>query len=77
MLLGDLPDLRETQSGKDLIQIGTIEGMQKSLLLQLKTKFGSIATEIQERIQRLDSEEKLNDLLVQILKVDSVDQIKW
>lgn len=29
MLLGELPDLRETQAGKDLIAIGVEEGIEK------------------------------------------------
>lgn len=31
MLLGEMPDLRDTQSGKDLIAIGVREGMEKGI----------------------------------------------
>lgn len=33
MLLGQLPDLRDTQAGKDLIAIGVKEGIEKGTLL--------------------------------------------
>ena len=33
MLLGELPDLRETQAGKDLIAIGIEKGIEKGQLI--------------------------------------------
>jgi len=85
MLLGDLPDLRDTQSGKDLIQIGKeegkiegkIEGKQEDLMRVLEAKFGTLAPDIRQRIEQLTSGDKLEDLLLQLLQVESIDQLNW
>jgi hypothetical protein len=77
MLLGELPDLRDTQSGKDLIAIGKIEGKQELLILAIETKFGPLSPELRQRISQLTSIEKLEGLLVQVLKTDSIEQLKW
>ena len=53
MLLGKLPDLRETQAGKDLIAIGVTEGMEKGELI------GTIRTCQSLLNAPSDSEEKL------------------
>ncbi len=37
MLLGQLPPLEETQSGKDLIEIGRQQGLEQGLKLGLKS----------------------------------------
>jgi len=79
MLLGELPDLRETQSGKDLIAIGKsegkIEGKIEGLLLQLSAKFGDIDPEMRQRIEGLQSAEIVNRLLMQVVKINSIDQL--
>jgi len=75
MLLGELPDLRETQSGKDLIAIGRSEGKIESLLLLLSARFDSIDPELRQRIESLRSVEMVDRLLVQAVKVDSIDQL--
>lgn len=57
MLIRDLPDLQDTQSGKDLIRIGEErgreEGLEKAILLFLKTRHGSVATDLEEKIRAL------------------------
>ncbi len=44
MLLGQLPDLRDTQAGKDLIAIGVKEGVKKEEGIEKGTLLGSINT---------------------------------
>jgi hypothetical protein len=77
MLLGELADLRDTQSGKDLIQIGKVEGKQEDLILALQAKFGTVSPEIRQRVRQLESVEKLEELLVQVFKADSIEHLKW
>jgi hypothetical protein len=81
MLIGELTDLRETQSGKDLIAIGKIEGKiegeQEALMWALEGKFGTLPTEIRQRIEQVKTVEKLRDLVLQALKVDAIDQLNW
>jgi hypothetical protein len=93
MLFGELADLRETQSGKDLIQIGKeegkiegitegkikgkIEGKQEDLILALEARFGTVAPEVRQRVEQVQSVDKLRDLLLQVFKVNSIDELKW
>lgn len=77
MLLGELPDLRETQSGKDLIAIGRQEGERAGLLWLLEAKFGALDSPTKERINAIDSVERLKDLYRQVLAVASIDQLRW
>ncbi len=81
MLIGELTNLRDTKSGKELIQIGKeegkIEGKQEDLMWQLEAKFGPLNAEIRQRIEQVKEIDKLKDLLLQVLKVDSIEQLKW
>ena len=93
MLLGELPDLRETQSGKDLIAIGLQEGLQEGLkkgeqkgvqkgereglVWLLEAKFGTLEIAIRNRIEMVDSTDRLKELYRQVLNADSIDQMKW
>ena len=93
MFIGELPDLRETQSGKDLIAIGKaegkaegkiegkaegkIEGQQEALMLMIEKKFGTLPPELRNRVLQTTSVDKLRNLLMQLLAVDSVDELKW
>ena len=85
MLLGVRPDLRETQSGKELIQIGREEGKmegnleatQKVLISLIKAKFGGISQADLERVLQLKSVEKLEELAIQMIQATNVDQLKW
>ncbi|MFN4261002.1 MAG: hypothetical protein ACK4RK_17055 [Gemmataceae bacterium] len=81
MLLGELADLRETQSGKELIQIGReegkIEGEQEALIWAMETKFGSLTPAIRERVAQVKSVDQLKDLLRQVLKADTLEQLQW
>ena len=77
MLIGELPDLRDTQSGKDLIKIGKVEGKQEDLIWTMESKFGEVAPDIRQRIERTTDVNKLKDLLLQVLKADSIEQMNW
>ena len=101
MLLGELPDLRDTQSGKDLIAIGLQEGLQEGLhkgeqkglqeglqeglkegereglVWLLDAKFGTLDVAIRNRIDMIDSSDRLKDLYRQVLNADSIAQMKW
>ncbi len=85
MLIGELPGVQETQLGKDLIQIGKsegrtegkIEGKIESLLLLLNARFGPLGVELQQQVESLDSSEKLDRLVLQAARVDSLDELEW
>jgi len=77
MLLGQLPDLRETQSGKDLIAIGRQEGERAGLIWLLEAKFGVLDAVTRDRIEAIDSVDRLRDLYRQVLNVDSIAQLQW
>lgn len=85
ILIGELPDLRDTRSGQDLIQIGRqegkiegkIEGKRETLLALLIAKFGRINEGLRVRIAGIESYEQLEKLLLQVLTIDSPDQLNW
>ena len=77
MLLGELPDLRDTQSGKDLIRIGKIEGARETLVRQLEAKFGKLSAKVRQRIKKTASADRLDSLLLQVLTIESPDQLQW
>ena len=72
MMLGQLPDLRDTQSGKDLIAIGKLEGeregklegklegKREALLEVLEIRFGGVSSELKEQILKIDSIDSIN-----------------
>ena len=62
MMLGQLPDLRDTRSEKDLIAIGKLEGKREALLEVLEIRFGGVSSELKEQILKIDS-------------IDSIDRI--
>ena len=75
MMIGALPDLRETKSGIELIQIGRTEGKIKDLLMLLESKFGSLESKLREQISQLQSSDEINRLLLQVISVGSPDQL--
>jgi len=81
MLLGQLPDRRETQSGNDLIAIGLQEGRQEGeragLIWLLEAKFGVLDAVTRDRIEGIDSVDRLRDLYRQVLNVDSILKLQW
>ena len=69
MLLGEFPPLEETQSGKDLIQIGEQrgeerglqrgqqQGLEKAALLFLASRYGAAPAAIEAKIRSLSADE--------------------
>ena len=80
MLGGALPDLTETQSGKDLIQIGVkkgkaegkAEGKHESLLLILEFRFKDVPETVRQALAGIDSADHLAALTRHALQIDSL-----
>ena len=83
MLIGQLPDLRETQSGKDLIAIGVKEGIEKgiekgkreALIELLEARFGPLEANLIEKIQAFAGLAVLAKHYTKALKIKSLDQL--
>lgn len=91
MLVGQLPDLRETQSGKDLIAIGIQEGFQvglekgiekgiekgkrNSLIQVLESRFGQLDSSLIDQIEKLTGLEVLDKHFHRSLSIQSLDQL--
>ena len=77
ILLGELPELEETQSGKDPIQIGEARGLGKAIVRYLSTRFGSIPGEMEQQIRSL-SAEQAERLLQFVLECETVaEAAQW
>lgn len=86
MLIGALPDLTETQSGKDLIEIGVekgkaegkaegeAKGKRESLLLFLEFRFQNVPKTLREAVVGIQSADHLAALTRHALQVDSLDE---
>lgn len=93
MLMGQLTDLRETQSGKDLIAIGIQEGikegikegievgelsaMRKAVALTLKSRFGELSQQLIDRLAEIRSVERLEQLQMLALEIRSIEQFRF
>ena len=77
MLLGELTDLRETQSGKDLIKIGKQEGKIEDLTRLLERKFGQLNAATLRQIEEIHDPDAVDALLDQLFEIDTLDQLKW
>lgn len=77
MLLGQLPDLEDTQSGKDLIHIGEERGLQQAILVFLKARHGSVPAAVEERIAALSAgdAQRLLEYLPRSAALD--DLVQW
>jgi hypothetical protein len=81
ILLGELPELEETQSGKDLIRIGEARGetrgLAKAVLLQLSVRHGAIPDEMERQIRSL-SAEQAERLLQFVLQCETLAEVtQW
>lgn len=86
MLLGELPELEETQSGKDLIRIGEERGerrgeqrgeqrgLQKAILVSLRARYGTVPATLQDKIHSLtiDEAERVLEYLPQCPTLDAL-----
>jgi hypothetical protein len=77
MLLGELPSLEETASGKDLIRIGEKRGREETVLAILTAWYGTVPAAVQEKVARLNPGEV--ERLIQFLRhCQSLDEvIQW
>jgi flagellar biosynthesis/type III secretory pathway protein FliH len=83
MLVGQLPDLRETQSGKDLIAIGVQEGIEKgiekgkrdSLIQVLESRFGRLDSRLLEKLDAIKGLELLDKYFRRALTIQSLDHL--
>lgn len=63
-------------------KIGIEKGMQQGMLMEaqdmlievMTERFGEVSGELSEQIKRIDSRERLKDLLLQALRVKSFDE---
>ena len=80
MLLGELPDLEETASGKDLIRIGEQRGekrgLEEGLLAFLAARHGTVPAAIREEIAKLTPAEakRMMQFLARCQSLDEVTQ---
>ncbi|HUG66557.1 MAG TPA: DUF4351 domain-containing protein [Pirellulaceae bacterium] len=56
---------------------GKAEGKREDLSSLLEAKFGRLTPKVVQHIQQTNSVEKLSALLLQVLTVDSVEQLNW
>ena len=57
-------------------EIGTIETKQAVLMMQLRTKFGQLPSNIVERIQRISETDRLDTLLNRLVTANSLEEIE-
>jgi len=89
LLLGELPDLRETKSGRELFELGceegreegraegTIDTMRTMLRCLIETTFGSLPADVEARIRTLSALDQGSEVLKQIPKIRSLNELKW
>ena len=83
MMLGQLPDLRDTQSGKDLIAIGKLEGKregklegkQEDLLEVLEIRFGGVSSELKEQVLKIDSIDSIDRIYKRSLTASKLSEV--
>ena len=74
ILLGELPELEETQCGKDLVQIGEARGLAQAVVLHLSVRHGAIPDEMERQIQSL-SAEQAERLLQFVLECETLVEV--
>jgi hypothetical protein len=85
MLLGELPDLAETASGRDLIRIGEERGekrgekrgREETILAVLTAWYGTVPAAVREKVAKLNPDEV--ERLIQFLRhCQSLDEVaQW
>jgi hypothetical protein len=85
MLLGQLPPLEETQTGKDLIKIGEqrgreqglLEGLERAILGFLTARHGIVPTDLEAKIRALPID-KANRLVENLPRLQTLDDVlQW
>ena len=79
MLLEDLPDLEDTQLGKELIQIGEARGeargLDQAIVIMLELKHDRIPKSLRARIERL-SADQAKQLLAELPAWETLQEVK-
>lgn len=87
MFMGDLPDLEETRSGKDLIEIGEkrgeargeargeVRGLAAAIVMFLETQQGPLPEAIRQGLRALQLPQ-LQELLPQVYRGLTLDQLE-
>ena len=83
MFQGELPDLRETQSGKDLIAIGReegreegrLEGLRHSTRRLVERRFGHVPPEVALRLEQCESADELESAQLRIFDCQSPEEL--
>lgn len=87
MLIGELPELEDTQSGKDLIAIGEKRGEQRgekrgleqgekrAAVTVAEARFGPLPKDMHDRIDAL-SDSKVTELLTELVKFPDLAELQ-
>ncbi|MDI6600511.1 MAG: hypothetical protein QME46_01855 [Thermoanaerobacteraceae bacterium] len=71
--------VRMTRIGAALIEEGRIEGKiegrKEAVLNAIKAKFDTIPDDLKEKVIKIDNEEKFDELLIAVIKSNSIDEI--
>ena len=80
MLLGELPNLEETQSGKDLIRIGeqraAIETRQQTVIRLLRKRFGDVPAEVVSTVESTTDVDQLDQWLDRFATATNLEELK-
>jgi hypothetical protein len=63
------------QEVRKMLTVYEINGMRKAALLQLRLKFGDLPEQVEERVQSMETEAELDNLLKAILNAQSLDDL--
>ncbi len=63
------------QEVKKMLTVYEINGMRKAALMQLRLKFGDLPEQVEERVQSMETESELDNLLKAILNAKSLDDL--
>jgi len=70
-------DLSETKAGEELIEIGREEGregMTEMLLMNVKVRFGTISSEVENQIKSIKDIEKIRELFTKSFSCNNEEQ---
>jgi len=63
------------QEVRKMLTVYEIKGMRKAALLQSRLKFGDLPEQVEERVQSMETEAELDNLLKAILNAQSLDDL--
>ncbi len=71
----DLPDVRQTRCGRELLDEGREEGMAEMVIAVARKRLGKISKSVEERIRNLDAK-LMEPLLIAVLEMKSVKELR-